>query len=116
MKTLHLFILTLALFCSYTFALPSIGSVVVGNTETQLLAAEAARTSFVVSNPASNSNTIYIKYDSSATAVTTSNGIPLPPGSSFSYTATGAANSARNRITAIAASNTTVNVSSDNAR
>lgn len=103
------------LFGASLFA-ASIGNVTVGVTETELLPARFERTSLIIGNPASNANTVYIKYDASPSAVTISNGTALAPGATLAIMATSAANPARNRITAISTSPTAVTVSEDDSR
>lgn len=105
-----------ALLCAQAFSFAAIGTVVVGTSETQVLPARNDRNSLVITNPATNANTIYLKYDGSGTAVTIANGIPLAPGERFVITATFSANPARNRITAISTGSTTISFSEDDAR
>jgi hypothetical protein len=115
MKKIEILILVTVLSCVSLFA-ASIGSVSVGTSETQVLPAKASRTSFIIGNPSTSANSVFIKYDSSTNAVTLANGIELVPGASLSITATSAANPSRNRITAIAPATTTITVSEDDAR
>lgn len=89
-------------------AIAGMGSVNVGNTETNVLTASGGpnpRTWFVLQN--NSAVDIYVKIDSSATTLTITNGIKIPAnGGTFSTAATPAFNPSRNLIKAISVSGT----------
>jgi|GEM_PF-3028173 len=86
-------------------AAAGIGTVSVTTSETQVLPASTYRRWLVLQN--NSTNDIYVKADSSTNAVTVTNGIKVPAnGGTFTITATGAANPARNTIKAISGTGT----------
>lgn len=88
-----------------TTALAGIGTVSIGPSETQILPANADRKWVTLQN--NSTNDIYVKYDSTTNALTTSNGIKIPAnGGTLSIAATGYANPSRNAIKAVSATGT----------
>ena len=86
-------------------AMAGIGTVNVGTTETSVVGADARRKWIVLQN--NSTNDIYVRVDSSTTALTTANGIKIPAnGGTLSIAATGYANPSRNVIKAISATGT----------
>jgi len=86
-------------------ALAGIGTVNVGTSETQVVAARSDRKWLTLQN--NSTNDIYVKIDSSTNALTTANGIKIPAnGGTLTIAATGYANPSRNVIKAISGAGT----------
>lgn len=86
-------------------ALAGIGTVSVGTTETQVVGSRGDRKWITLQN--NSMNDIYVKYDGSTNAVTTTNGIKIPAnGGTLSIAATGFSNPSRNIIKAISGTGT----------
>lgn len=88
-----------------TSALAGIGAVSVGASETQVVGSRSDRKWITLQN--NSVNDIFVKYDGSTNAVTTTNGIKIPAnGGTLSIVATGFSNPSRNIIKAISGTGT----------
>lgn len=86
-----------------SLAFAGFGTVTVTTSETEIIPASQVRRWYIVQNQGTTD--VYLKLDGSATAVTTSNGFKLTPGSSVQVEM-GSGNLAAQNVTGICASGT----------